>query len=338
MRSFLLTLTLVFAMGLIFSWVWGLNHRLFYLSRDYALLKGKECLIDGYSLPGLTIFGDSAVMDDVQPEMLGPGVINCGMSGCTPIESYFLVRRLIKAPVHPPAVLFSYNAYHFVHPDFYWENSVKFGLVSGADADEVLDNILRLKDKELISHPGFWNLEECLYSFLLSRGFPSYYVSSLFAEPFGVREKENEEALTVIAQTRGQYYFPQADGSKTLNLDTRLKAFVASPVIDYYFRKTLELLKRENIPVYFCAMPLNDFSVPHIDPGVFKAYKNYLEGFTQEDQQYHILSQLRTVYSWKLFSDSAHLNKKGTLRFNREFAKILNKAHVPGGPYGVSSH
>ena len=74
------------------------------------------------------------------------------------------------------------------------------------------------------------------------------------------------------------------------------------------------------------------------DPGVFKAYKNYLEGFTQEDQQYHILSQLRTVYSWKLFSDSAHLNKKGTLRFNREFAKILNKAHVPGGPYGVSSH
>jgi hypothetical protein len=335
MRFFLMTLTFVFAAGLAFAWVWGLDHRMFYLSRDYALLTGKDRLIDGYSRPGLAIFGDSAVMDGIQPEKLGPGVINCAMMGCTPIESYFLVRRLLKASVRPQAVLLSYNAYHFVHPDFYWENTVKFGVISGAEADEVLGNIFRLKDKELISGSGLWNLEQRLYSFLLSRGFPSYYFSSLVAEPFGVRQKENEEALAVIAQTRGQYYFPQADGSKTLNADTKLKSFAVSPVIDYYFRKTLDLLKKENIPVYFCTMPINDYSVPHLDPGVFKAYKDYLAGFVRDDPQFHIVSKLRTVYSWKLFSDYAHLNKKGSLRFNRKFAKILNKASVPGGPYGV---
>jgi hypothetical protein len=275
------------------------------------------------------------VMDGIQPQRLGPGVINCAMNGCTPIESYFLVRRLLKAPVRPKAVILSYNAYHFVHPDFYWDISVKLGLIRSADADEVLGNIFKLKDKELISGSGLWNLEERLYSFLLSRGFPSYFVSSLLAEGFGVRKKENEEALAVIVQTRGQYFFPQADGSKTLNADTKLKTFALSPVIDCYFRKTLDLLKKENIPVYFYAMPINDYSVPHLDPGVLKAYKNYLEGLVQEDQQFHILSKLRTVYPWKLFSDYAHLNKKGTFRFNQEFVKILNKAGVPGGPYGV---
>ncbi|GEM_PF-2339604 len=338
MRSFLITLTLMFTAGLACVWTWGLDHRMDYLSRDYALLTGKDRLIDGYSQPGLAIFGDSAVMDGIQPVKLGPGVINCGTMGSTPIESYFLIKRLMKAAVHPKAVLLSYSAYHLVHPDFYWENTVKFGLISGDEADEVLDNILRLKDKELISGSGLWNLEQRLYSFLLSRGFPAYYVSSLYADAPGVRKKENEEALGVIAQTRGQYYFPQQDGSKSLNADTKLKTFVVSPVINYYFRKTLDLLKTENIPVYFYVMPINEASVPHLDPGVFKAFQDYLNGLAQEDSQFHILSPFRTVYPWKIFSDYAHLNEKGTLRFNREFAKILNKAGVPGGSYGIPVH
>jgi hypothetical protein len=338
MRSFLITLILVFVAALAFVWGWGLDHRMDYLSRDYALLTGKDCLIDGYSKSGLAIFGDSAVLDGIQPEKLGPGVINCGMMGSTPIESYFLIRRLMKEPVHPKAVLLSYNAYHLVHPDFYWENTVKFGLISGPEADEVLETIFRLKDKELISGTGLWNLDQRLYSFLLSRGFPPYYVSSLYADAPGVRKKDNEEALGVIAQTRGQYYFPLQDGSKALNADTKLKTFTVSPVIDYYFRKTLDLLKTENIPIYFYVMPINESSVPHLDSGVFKAYQDYLNGLAQEDSQFHILSTFRTVYSWKLFSDYAHLNEKGTLRFNREFAKILNKADVPGGPYGVLVH
>lgn len=193
MRSFLITLTLVFAAGLACVWIWGLDHRLSYMSRDYAFLTGKNRLIDGYSRPGLALFGDSAVMDGIQPVKLGPGVINCGMMGSTPIESYFLIRRLLKAPVHPRAVLLSYSAYHLVHPDFYWENTVKFGLVSGAEADEVMDTILRLKDKELLTGSGLWNVEQRLYSFLLSRGFPPYYVSSLYADAPGVRKKKTRK-------------------------------------------------------------------------------------------------------------------------------------------------
>ncbi len=337
MRFFLITLILVFAAGLAFAWTWGLDHRLYYLSRDYALLTGKDRLIDTTTRPGLAIFGDSAVMDGVLPERLGPGVINCAMNGSTPIESYFLIKRLLKVSVPPRAVLISYSAYHLVHPDFYWENSVKFGLVGGADADEVLGNIFRLGDKELITGSGFGNLEERIYSFLLSRGFPSYYVSSLLAEGWGVRQKENVEALKVIARTRGQYYFPLADGSKSLNADTKLKTFALSPVIDCYFRKTLELLQKNHIPVYFYAMPINESSVAHLDPGVFKAYGEYLEGLAREYPGFRVITPLRTVYPWTLFSDHAHLNEKGTLRFNREFARILNRAHVPGGSFGNSS-
>jgi hypothetical protein len=338
MRLYGVILTLVFASGLVSAWIWGLDHRLSYLSKDYALMTGKDRLIDGYSKPGLAIFGDSAVMDGIQPEKLGQGVINCALNGSTPIESYFLIKRLMKTPVHPKAVIISYGMYHFVHPDFYWENSVKFGMVGGADADEVMRHIVELKDKELTTDSGFWNLEQRLHSFLLSRGFPSYYISSLIAESFGARKKENDEVLALVAKTRGQYYFPLADGSKSLNADTKLKTFVVSPVIDYYFRKTLELLKTENIPVYFYVMPINESSVPHLDAGVTKAYQDYLEGLTREDHQFHILAKFRTVYSWKLFSDHAHLNEKGTSRFNQEFAKILNKAGVPGGPYGAAAH
>jgi hypothetical protein len=334
MRSFWISLILVFSAGLAMAWDWGLNHRLTYLSRDYAFLMGKNALIEGYSRPGLAVFGDSMVMDGILPEKLGPGVINCALNGCTPIESYFMIRRLMKASVHPQAILLSYNAYHFVHPDFYWENTVKFGVIKGTEADEVMGYILKWRDKELLLNSSPWDLEQRLYSFLLSRGFPSYYISSLYAEPFGARKKENEEALKIIAQTRGQYYFPMADGSKELNADTRLKAFTVSPVIDHYFRETLDLCEKAGIPVYFYAMPINESSVPHLDPGVYKAYQDYLESLTKTYSHFHILSNLRPIYPWRLFSDYAHLNEKGASRFNREFARILNQSSVPGGPYG----
>jgi hypothetical protein len=309
--------------------------RLDYLSRDYALLTGKLRLIDGYSQPGLAVFGDSMVMDGVLPQKLGPNVVNLALNGCTPIESYFLARRLLQAPVRPTAVLLSYNAYHFVHPDFYWENTVKFGVITGPEADEVLGRVLQFNDPELLTGSSLWHLEQRLYSFLLSRGFPSYYMSSLWAEPFGARKKQNEDALNVIAQTRGQYYFPMANGSKDLNADTKLKAFHVSSVVDFYFRETLDLLNKENIPVYFYAMPTNESSVPRLNPEVFNAYRDYLEGLAKANPNFHILSQLRTVYTWKLFSDYAHLNLKGAARFNQEFARILKQAQVPGGPYGL---
>lgn len=336
MRSFLVSLTLVFAGGLALCWNWGIDHRLSYLSRDYALITGKERLMESYSTPGLAVFGDSMVMNDVLPEKLSPALINCALNGCTPIESYFLARRLLKARVRPRAVLLSYNAYHFVHPDFYWETTVKLGVINGPEADEVLGHILQFNDPELIRGSSPWHLEQRLYSFLLSRGFPAYFMSSLFAEPFGAREKENEEALKAVVQSRGQYYFPQADGSRALNADTQLKAFTVSPVVDYYFRQTLDLLQKENIPVYFFAMPTNESSIPHLSPEVFKAYGGYLEDLAGKYPQFHLLAPLRTTYSWKLFSDHAHLNKKGMVRFNREFTRILNQDHVPGGPFGVA--
>jgi hypothetical protein len=335
MRSFWISLILVFSVGLATAWDWGLTHRLTYLSRDYAFLMGKNALIEGYSRPGLAVFGDSMVMDGILPERLGPAVINCALNGCTPIESYFMIRRLIRASVHPQAILLSYNAYHFVHPDFYWENTVKFGVIKGTEADEVMGYILKLRDKELLSDSSPWDLEQRLYSFLLSRGFPSYYISSLYAEPFGARKKENEEALKTIARTRGQYFFPMADGSKELNADTRLKAFTVSPVIDHYFRATLDLCEKTGIPIYFFAMPSNESSVPHLNPGVYKAYQNYLESLTKSYSQFHILCNLRIIYPWRLFSDYAHLNEKGASRFNQELARILNRSSVPGGPYGT---
>ncbi len=335
MRTYLIVFTLFFASVFGGVWKWAVDHRLSYLSRDYAILQGKEKLIETYSRPGLVLFGDSMVMNDLAPDRLGPTVVDLGMSGSTPIESYFLVRQLLKAPVKPAAVLLSFSAYHFVHPDFYWENTVKFGLLTGPEADEVEGNIRQKGDKELtITDPGLWGLQQDLYSFLLSRGFPSYSVSSFFAQPYGVREKENREALELVVQNRGHYSFPQMDGSRQLNNDTELQGFHVSPVVDLYFQRTLDLLGKAGIPVYFADMPVNEASVPHIKAQVIRDFRLYLSQTAQRIPQFHILDPKAPIYSWKLFSDPAHLNDQGRKKFNREFARTLDHARVPGGPYG----
>jgi hypothetical protein len=332
MRFYAWTFLLVFVVGLIYAWSWGEDHRLSYLSKDYAFLVGKNNLIDHCVDTRLAIFGDSAVMDGVEPKRLGQGVINCAMNGSTPIESYFLFKRLLKHS-RPQAIILSYSPYHFVHPDFYWEYSVKFGLVGGSDADEVMEWIVRLQDKELLSGSGFLNIEQRVHSFLLSRGFPPYYISSFLAQKYGVREKENKEALNIIAESQGQYFFPLSNGSKKLNSDTQLKEFKISPVIDHYFKGILSLARERGVPVYFFGMPVNESSVPYLDAGVIHAYESYLSELSIEDLNFHILPGLEKVYSWKLFSDQVHLNIKGADRFNSEFSKTLSRANVPGSPY-----
>ena len=336
MRLFLFRLTLIFAAGLAFAWIWGLDHRLFYLSRDYALLTGKERLIDRYAMPGVALFGDSAVMDGVLPERLGPGVINCAMNGSTPIESYFLVKRFLKAPALPKAVLISYSAYHLGPSGLLLGKLGEIRPGRGRGRRRGPGEHFQTGGQGTHTPRRVWEAWK--------NGSIRFFFRAVFhpimSRPFSRRagvcgKKRMKRPWRSSPSTRGQYYFPLADGSKALNADTKLKAFTVSPVIDFYFLKTLELLQKENIPVYFYAMPINESSVPHLDPGVFKAYGDYLEGLARQYPGFHILEPLRAVYPWTLFSDQAHLNQKGTLRFNREFAQILNRARIPGGPYGV---
>jgi hypothetical protein len=329
-------MTLVFILtGLTAACLWTEKNRFGFLSKEYPLFVGKFELMDHYSQPGLVIFGDSDPMAGILPVELNPKTINLSLAGTSPEEVYFLGKRLMKGSIRPSAVLISISPYHFVHVENFWERGVKFGVIGSQEANEVLNIASQFKEKQFLLGAGSFAIDGKLEAFLKSFWLPTYYLSSIIAGHFNERKKENEEALEVVLAARGQFYMGTKNGSKEIGLSAKLDEFKLSPVINYYFMKTLRLFKDGGIPVYFIAMPIKNSSRKVVEPLVMKDFKNYIKKIAKEDSNFHVLSNLETFYSWKYYGDSTHLNEKGAERFTEELAHSLNKAGVPGGPYGV---
>jgi hypothetical protein len=335
MRFFLITMAMVLFTGLAVIWVWIGNSRFALFDREYPMLVAKKQLMDQYSQPGLAIFGDSAPLAGILPEKLNPTAVNFALGGRSPVEDYFFIRRLMRQPVHPKAVLLSFGIKYFIYLDTMGDRGIKMGLLSDSDVNEIYDYALKFNDPAFLSGLGPLTVDGRLTAFLSAHSFPPYYVSYMIQTHFKGRWEENYEVLRTILQSKGQFTISNEDGSKRLNDNTRLTGFNLSPVIDHYFRATLRMLEEEGIPVYYISMPMNEVSEVATRQDVLDGYKNYLENIAQEDPQFHILSNLENVYPWTYFGDEAHLNEKGSNRFTEELARILNEAGVPGGPYGV---
>jgi hypothetical protein len=337
MKFFLAIFSLTFLAGLMALWIWTSKNQLSFLDMGYAAYLFKSRAIEYYSEPGLAVFGDSLPVDTILPERMGPTVVNLAVSSSSPVEDYFLVERLMRRPARPQAVLLSFSPYHFYCIDGFWNNAVKDGMIGFSDILDMVMEAFRNKIN-FLSDQGLGSMDDRLSGILFSCGFPPGYVPSILASHFNGRLVENEEWLRIFTKTRGQYYIapPDVPGSKDLNSSAKLKDFSVDPVIDLYFRKTLSLLDEEGVPVYFIFSPMNEYSIPAMRlNGSLSGYVDYIEGIARKDERFHILSKMKTIYSWRFFGDSSHLNGTGAELYTNDLIRVLNDAKVPGYPYGV---
>ncbi|HTC22671.1 MAG TPA: hypothetical protein VK859_17580, partial [bacterium] len=301
--------------------------------------------------PGLAIFGDSSVMFDVIPDRLNSKVVNFGLFSGTPVESYFFIRRLIGGTEQPRSVLLSFGRKQF-GTELSIMDRFKTRVLSNGEGSEILNQARSLNDPVFLRTGSVFDyLDKRLDIFLTFYGCPTYSVYALyrtikdhhFKSQSGKDEGVLEETLALKGHIPiedlglGPFHEEVDRGPKGLDWDATLDQFVLSPVIDAYFQKTLSLLDEKNIPAFFICMPENEYSVPHIRPDVSKDYDAYLAKMVREHKNFHLLYPLRRTYSWRSFEDCGHLNKLGAERFTKELARILNKAKVPGGPYGSAT-
>jgi hypothetical protein len=331
---------LVVFVGLLFSvcWIWVIREPMSYHDPDYSVWRAKVSLLEkGDSR--LVILGDSCAEDDMLPGRLGPGVINLGSAGTTPIDAYFVAKKIVALKSPPRAVVISFIPFHFINPTppLFW-GRMTFDSLSGEDLEEIRQTSRDLNDSVLFGNRSPGDIDARLKILLLSWKFPSFDAPALMKTIVASRYRENMEAYNQTLADRGQRYRTIIKDSDRLDDNSALKDFVPSKLIDAYFDKTLALFSSKGIPVYFLGMPHRVLSDQYYSADLRKNYARYLAGYASRYPNFHVLDDLLPCYPMQYFGDYAHLNADGALVWSNHAVQLLNGAHVEGAPYGMDSN
>jgi hypothetical protein len=298
-------------------WVWVLAMPLAFLEPEYASWRAKQVLLAQCDLGDVLILGDSRATVAIIPARLPVKATNLAVGGGEAIEAYAALTRALTCPQTPKLVVLSIDAVHFSRPDLFWERTMRFGFLNGAELADLRDASHALGDYSVYEERHTDGVPSWLRDRLYLAHFPPYYFASLIEGRLLWRLRHNEAGLAASRATRGQYYFGTDEGSSVVAADGKLEAFRPLPVLDWYFGRILALLQERGIPSVFVAMPVNETTARAMSPEVREAFAAWLAGYEARYPSFRVAGPVVRPWPDRWFGDGfSHLNPAGAERFS----------------------
>ena len=317
------------AMGLVFvlvigaTWIWAARGGMWFLDPEYPMWIAKTDMISECRKDATVILGDSRAVAGLIPDNLDASTVNLALGGATPVEVYYVARRLLECPERPRKVILSISPYHFVTADVYWTRAALFNFLSFDEMEEVRKLSESLHDRSLYSVSQTGSIEDRLTNFLYASHFPAFYFGSMKAGMVYRRKHVNDEWIDSVKRQRGYHSFGTDGGSTGLSLEARMPGFHSVPIFDAYFDRLLTLFADNGIAVSFVAMPLSDISYRALPAGFLRDYTAYIDSFALRHPNFHVTGDLVPVLPSKFFGDRNHLNHAGAEVWTSTVARML---------------
>ncbi len=265
------------------------------------------------------IIGDSRAMAAINPVQLGPNYANFSLGGTSFYEGYITLRTLLKtnkidtlilcyAPIH-----FEKNGGNLLNRTMVFQHS-EFQHIMELES---IENKLNANIETDIS-----NDEQPFAT--LDRLRHYYHEPFTFRNTLVDQYKTNWNAPEIEAQVikelnenRGQVFFGRNISMHGVAEEAREQAFNANPVIDYYFDKMAQLVKKHNIKCFVITPPTSKNTYNFAKRSYFKNYINHLETLQKKYPFLHISREL-TILNQFSFGDASHVNALGQMRFKVE--------------------
>ncbi len=304
-------------------WVYVATMPMAFLSRDYPLAIAKRTLIDQCRSGSVVVFGDSRTLAAMVPDEMPIAMMNLAQSGSSPIETFFAVRRLLHCATAPKAVVIAHGAMKFSSDSDYWTSFVRNGVLDYADMREVDRDAAALHDTEILDLAHGDQIKPALREFLYSMRFPAFYFDSLIHGFVAARWQHNRSALRENLSSSGHSLFGTASGSSEIAGEGPNSNFNASPLIDLYFSRTLEMLSKRGVKVIFVTMPVNHATYVQIPQRLGENFGAYLRGKAAQFPGLHVVGPTIPCWPDEFFGDAWHFNASGAELYSRTFGRWL---------------
>lgn len=297
-----------------------------YMDRDYPLSLAKAQLA-AECLPGdIAVFGDSRAAAGIMPKTMDMRVTNLAYPGGSPIENYFLVRRLLRCPTPPRLVVLAQSAAMYVGPHAIWNIFAYDGILTPAELSQVKAEGDKLHDDSLYKMPHPSGVPYALLPELYGIRFPPLFFASLLGGYGFARERYNLEALHDIVGASGNVLFGNAPGSDAIADEARMTAWNVTPLINHYLMQTLALLRNHHVPVAIITMPINQATCADLPAVVQARLSRYLDSLTLHDPNVVLVKSTIPCWPDRYYNDKAHFNESGAVAYSKVFEAMIKQA------------
>jgi hypothetical protein len=314
-------ISFVVSFGLV--WLYVATMPMAFLSRDYPLSIAKRTLIDECRAGSVAVFGDSRTLAATIPSAMPIPVTNLAQSGSSPIETFFAVRRALRCATAPKLVVIAHGPLKFSSDSDYWASFARNGVLNYADMREVDHDAALLHDTGIQDLVPGDQMRPVVRELLYSIRFPAFYFDSLVNGFVAARWQHNRNALRENLQSSGHALFGTAPGSSGVAAEGWDVTYRASPLIDWYFSRTLAMLSERGIPVIFVSIPINHATYGRMPEELSDHFGDYLRSKAKQFPGFHVVGPTIPCWPDEFFGDAWHLNARGAQLYSRTLGTWL---------------
>ncbi len=313
------------ALAVCFGLIWGYVALcpMAFLDRDYPLWMAKRTMLAACRPGVVAVFGDSRAVAGIMPAAMPLPVANFALSGTSPIETWFAVRRALRCPQPPRLVVIAHGALKFTADSDFWRFGARMGFFSDRDMRAIAADAARLHDDSLLRAEDGDHLPPRLRARLYALRFPMFYFNSLLHGYIAGRWRHNRAAEEAALAASGHALFGTDPGSDGLASEAGATGFAPAPLIDSYYRDTLALLQARQVPVVVLAMPVNQATYARIPPQFRAQFAAYLQAVAGRFGNVTVIGPAVGCWPDAAFGDAWHFNAAGAAAFSRALGARL---------------
>jgi hypothetical protein len=294
-----------------------------YEGRDYPLALAKKDLIAECRSNEVAVFGDSRAVAGVLPTVMNIPVENLAYSGSTPIETYFLVRRMLRCPHLPRLVVIATSAAGYSKDVSFWTSFAALGILSSTDILSVVSHARALGDDELWHAKRTSAVPFALLPTLYPIHFPPLYFGPLLGGYVAARWRYNERSYREAILTFGHSSYGTANGADAVSGEDKMTNWRVSPLVNLYLERTLTLLAARHVPVVILTMPINASTCKQLPPVIPGRFARYLKKVAAKNPDVVLADPTIPCWPDRYYGDAWHFNMSGTLAYSHQFQNFL---------------
>lgn len=262
------------------------------------------------------ILGDSVTNTAYIPEILSDNTLNLSLGGISPIESYYVLEDWLAHNPAPKSCYISFYDSHLHVADCFWKRIMFSHRFSMKQNGEILESAVKFGERSILSEQYIWDFIS--YELYL----PNIYLMPIINGNFNQQCVKNFMSWEKVNLHNGRYLIRNAEYMAVKGITNQ--DFYVAPMIDYYYRKIIELCQKYNINVHLVKIPVSDD-------------QKFTERYISEFEEYY--DEIKTAYpkvtvDWistypqEYFTDGHHMNTHGAMLFSNQIKSLYSEDFI----------